>query len=385
MSGPLRVALVGAGIIGKAHARIAVAHPRLALVAIVNRTVHKGEELAAIVETELEGDRPAVFSTLRKALVVADIDIVVVATPSGSHAKIAEEALAAGKHVVIEKPIDVHLERARRISELAEHARHRGRTVSVISQNRFAPPVVAVKRAIDSGRFGRVTSATATLAWWRDQEYYDSASWRGTWEFDGGGALMNQGVHTVDLLLHFLGTPVEVFGYTGMLAHERVEVEDVAAAVIRFESGAMATLLATTNAFPANATRIQVHGTAGTAFLQDGRLEFFHADDAHPAGEPRGLSGLGNQAASEVGQADLPGAPVESDLFPGLLRQYEDVIEAIRTGREPGVTVAQATAALALVRSVYVSQAVGSPVRFADVMEGSYDELSVATGARTSG
>jgi UDP-N-acetyl-2-amino-2-deoxyglucuronate dehydrogenase len=270
MNAPFRVAIVGAGSIGLVHARIAVAHNGLILSAIINRSPEKAATLATLVESELGTNRPETFSNLTQALAAVDIDLVVVATPSGTHASLTEEAINAGVHVLIEKPVDVRVIGARQLQRAAAEAGPGNRVVSVVSQNRFAPAVVAVRNAIQSGRFGRVTSATATLAWWRDDDYYASGGWRGTWELDGGGALMNQGVHTVDLLLHFLGTPIEVFGYTGMLAHTGVEVEDVAAAVIRFESGAVATILATTNAFPENDTRIQVHGTSGTAFLQDG-------------------------------------------------------------------------------------------------------------------
>ncbi|WP_166878398.1 Gfo/Idh/MocA family protein [Salinibacterium sp. ZJ450] len=381
---PLTVAIVGAGVIGRAHARVAVAHPALNLVAVIDSVTTQAEAVAEYVATDLEGPRPQTFPSLAAALASTHIDLVAITTPSGSHAVIAEEAIAAGLHVVIEKPIDVHLARARRISELAEAARERGITVSVISQNRFSPTTVAVKRAIDDGRFGRVTSATVTVAWWRSQEYYDSGDWRGTWQFDGGGALMNQGVHAVDQLLHFLGRPVEVFGYTALLAHERVEVEDVAASVIRFESGAFATLLATTNAFPENATRIQVHGSTGSAFILNNQLEYFHADDAHAPGELRGYGLLANQAVNEVGEKNVTGAPLEFELFEGHLLQYEDILEAIQTGREPGVTVAQATEALALVHTVYVSQMLGTPVKFADVLNGDYDELVLAAGADTA-
>ena len=383
MSARLGVAVVGAGVIGRAHARVAVAHPGLRLVSIVSRTLDSARELARYVQVELEGDAPAVADSLEAVLVDPAIDIVVVTTPSGSHVEIAEAAVDAGKHVVIEKPIDVRLDRARRMVALAERAAASGIVVTVISQNRFAPAVVATKRAIESGRFGRITSATATVAWWRSQEYYDSGDWRGTWAFDGGGALMNQGVHTVDLLLHLLGRPVDVFGYASTLVHERIEVDDVAASVIRFESGAVATLLATTDAFPENSTRLQVHGSTGSAFLQNGLLEYFHADDAHPVGMPRGYGGLGNQAAREVTEHDLPGAPPVTELFNGHLRQYEDLIEAVDIGREPGVTAAQATDALALVRAVYVSQTLGRPIAFADVLAGRHDDVEPVIGPDT--
>jgi predicted dehydrogenase len=381
--------LVGAGAIARAHARIACTHPDLELVAVTGRSAGRAQALAADVVDEFRAQRPGVFDSLEVALRTQDIDLVVITTPSGTHAELAEIAIEAGRHVLIEKPVDVRLDRARRLAALADAAGKAGTVVSVVSQHRFSAPVTAVRTAIDAGRFGRITSATATVAWWRDQTYYDSGEWRGTWQLDGGGALMNQGVHTVDLLLHLLGTPVEVFGWTGLLAHTGIEVEDVAAAVVRFDSGALATLLATTNAFPENSTRIQVHGTAGSAYVQDGRLEYFHADDAHPPGQPRGSDRRGDQSALEVGARDLPRwagepalpeGPSGSDLLGPLRRQYDDVLHAVRTGREPVVTVTDAMRALGLVRAVYVSQTLGTAARFADVLAGAHDDVVVATG-----
>jgi UDP-N-acetyl-2-amino-2-deoxyglucuronate dehydrogenase len=376
----LNVAIVGSGIIGHAHARVAIAHPRLRLVALVDVVPDQNDDLADYVEHELHAERPRGFGSLAEALVGTDIDLVVVGTPSGTHVQLAGESIAAGKHVIIEKPLDVSMQHARRLGEIAEEAKAKGLVVSVISQHRFDPANVAVSRAIEAGRFGRLTSATANVSWYRSQEYYDSGDWRGTWELDGGGALMNQGVHTVDLLVHFMGTPVEVYAHTGLLGHNGIEVEDVAGALVRFESGALATLLATTNAFPGMATRIEVHGSKGSAVTERDRLAYFHAADAHPAGAATG-GAAGNQAAAEVGEDDLASGAETPELFAGHLRQYEDIVDAIATGREPGVTVADATVALALVRSVYASQTIGGPVRFADVLNGHYDELRVATGA----
>lgn len=384
----LRVTLVGGGSVAAAHAHVVAAHPGLELVAVTSRTSGPAETLADRVAGDLGAPRPAVLDTLDHALHAVDSDLVVVTTPSGTHVELAETAIGAGRHVLVEKPVDVRLDRARRLAALAETVRGEGRVVSVVSQHRFSEPVSAVRRAIDAGRFGRVTSATATVAWWRDQDYYDSGAWRGTWELDGGGALMNQGVHTVDLLLHLLGAPVEVVGWTGLLAHTGVEVEDLAVALVRFEGGALANLLATTSAFPENSTRIQVHGSSGSAYLQDGRLEYFHADDAHPQGQARGSDRRGDQSAREVGTEHLMRAPREdvrgaggsADLLTPLRRQYDDVLDAVRSGRLPGVTVAEAVRALALVRAVYVSQTLGRPVRFADVLDGAHDDVDVVTG-----
>lgn len=357
---PLRVAIVGTGVIGRTHAAVITAHPDLELVAVIDTVPANLRAIADLVEQELGATRPAGFGSIADAVVGSDFDVIAVCTPSGAHVSVTEQALAAGKHVVIEKPLDVSLDRARRIAVLAEEAASRGIVVTVISQHRFDPASVAVDRAISSGRLGRVASATATVAWWRSQEYYDSGTWRGTWELDGGGALMNQGVHTVDLLLHFLGTPATVFGQTARLVHTGIEVEDLAAAVVRFESGAIATLLATTNANPHVGARIEVHGSKGSAVIMNDELDFFQAEDGAPP--------------------DAPRAPAGSSLLDGHTRQYDDLVDAIRTGRGPAVTVADATKALALVRAVYLSNTLGAPVAFADVIAGTFDDIVVHTG-----
>jgi len=379
----LGVAIVGAGIIGRVHARVAVAHPELRLVALVDPAEGHLAAAADYVELQLGADRPACYTSLADALADARIDVVVIGTPSGTHVALAEQAARAGKHVIIEKPLDVSMRAARRLAEVAADARGLGLVVSVISQHRFDPANAAVASAITAGRFGRITSATANVSWYRSQQYYDSGDWRGTWELDGGGALMNQGVHTADLLLHFLGTPVQVFAHTALLGHTGIEVEDVAGALITFESGAIATLLATTNAYPGLTTRIEVHGSRGSAVVERDQLAYFHAADddteRHTDGAP--ASGpAANQAADQVGEDDLSRGLPTPELFTGHYRQYDDILRAIAAGSEPGVTVADATNALALVRSVYVSQSIGAPVSFEDVMAGVYDDLPVRTG-----
>ena len=311
----------------------------------------------------------------------ATIDLVVVCTPSGLHVRLAEEALAAGKHVVIEKPLDVSMPRAREIADLADVAAARGLVVSVISQHRFDPSSVAVARAVRDGRFGRVTSGIASVAWWRSQDYYDSGQWRGTWELDGGGAVMNQGVHTVDLLVWFLGRPVDVYAHTALLAHDRVEVEDVAVATVRFESGALGVIHATTAAYPGLSVRVQVHGDRGSAIIDDDQLEYFYAAP-EGAFDPSGSSAR-NQAADLVPAGEVRGGDRGPDVFvAGHLRQYEDVVDAITDGREPGVRVEDALLSLAVVRAVYLSATLGRAVALDEVLSGSLDGDHSGDGSR---
>lgn len=306
--------------------------------------------------------RPAEFDALGSALAAADIDIVVICAPSGLHVVLAREALAAGKHVVIEKPFDVSLPRTREILALSQRAEPGGLVVSVISQHRFDPASRVVAEAAHSGVFGRLTGWVASVAWWRSQEYYDSGQWRGTWELDGGGAVMNQGVHTVDLLVWFLGRPVEIDARTALLAHERVEIEDVAVATIRFASGALAVLHATTAAYPGLSVRVQVHGDRGSAIIDDDQLEYFGTADAD-----------GNRAADLVPAGELRGGDRGEEPFvAGHLRQYEDIVAAIAERRAPGVTVADALLSVAVVRAVYLSASLGRPIRL--------DEVAVTTG-----
>ncbi|KZC94105.1 MULTISPECIES: gluconokinase, GntK/IdnK-type [unclassified Clavibacter] len=378
---PIRVAIVGCGVIGTHHARVLAEHPDFRVAALVDVTDATAQELADVVVDELHAERPRVFARLGDLIREDAAELVVICTPSGLHIGLAEEALAAGLHVVIEKPLDVDLARGRRIAELAREAAGRGILSTVISQHRFNPSSVVVDRAVRSGRLGRLTSAVASAPWWRSQGFYDSGHWRGTWDLDGGGALMNQGVHTLDLLVSYLGRPVEVYAQTALLAHDGIEVEDVAVAVIRFASGALATMQATTAGYPGLDTRVQVQGTRGSAVIEAGSLTYFHA--APESGVPA-QADVRNDAELEMHDADLPRSPrLDNTYLEGHYRQYDDIADALRTGRPAGVTVDDAFLSLATVVSVYVSATLGTPVAFEDVVDGVHDGLRLRVGQST--
>jgi len=378
---PIRVAIVGCGVIGTHHARVLAEHPEFRVAALVDVTAATADELADVVVDELRAERPRVFAHLGDMIRADAAELVVICTPSGLHIGLAEEALAAGLHVVIEKPLDVDLARGRRIAELAREAAERGILSTVISQHRFNPSSVIVDRAVRSGRLGRLTTAVASAPWWRSQGFYDSGHWRGTWDLDGGGALMNQGVHTLDLLVSYLGRPVEVYAQTALLAHDGIEVEDVAVAVIRFASGALATLQATTAGYPGLDTRVQVQGTRGSAVIEAGSLTYFHA--APESGVPA-QADVRNDAELEIHAADLPRSPrLDNTYLEGHYRQYDDIADALRTGRPAGVTVDDAFLSLATVVSVYVSATLGTPVAFEDVVDGVHDGLRLRVGQST--
>lgn len=358
----MRIAVIGCGVIGELHAQtIQALAPRAELAVVVDEIPERADRLAADHGVESVTDPQSVLAR-------DDVDAVTVCTPSGNHADTAVAALDAGKHVIIEKPIDVSMQAAQRIID-AE--RRSSATAMVVSQHRHDPSSQVVRDAVGSGRFGRITSGVASIAWWRSQAYYDSGDWRGTWALDGGGALMNQGVHTVDLLVWFLGEPVEVFAWTGMLAHERIEVEDVAAAGIRFENGALGTIHGTTAAYPGLATTVGIYGDRGSAEIANNHLAYFHAASSrHDAPSfDYGAGGNANQA-EQVLSAKPP--PTTGESIAGLeatshTDQFIDFLDAVGDGRHPLVTVEEATRTLSVIRGIYESAHTGSLVRLKEL------------------
>lgn len=388
--GKIGTALVGSGAMGTVHAAIAAGIDALQVVAVVDAAAESATRLAARLETA-GFRRPQEYASLEEALSSPEVDLVVITTPSGMHVSQATMALQARRHVIVEKPLDVDLGRARAMAGRAALAAQEGLVASVISQHRYDTATMIVADALNAEAFGRVTSAIASTAWWRPQSYYDSADWRGTWTLDGGGALMNQGVHNVDLLLSFLGRPAEISGQMGLLAHGEIEVEDSVVAAIRFESGALASLHATTAAYPGLSTRLHLMGSLGSAIIEDDLLTYFHT--AMTPGIDVGPMGLtsdeGNNAASVLADVndrdyrlgfDLPPAPSgQYSLDPtSHHRQYMDVVDAITSGRQPRVTMQQAFEAMALIRSVYIASTLRRPVLFDDVLTGRYDDVEVA-------
>jgi len=378
--GPTRALIIGCGVIGRHHGQVLTRHPDFEVTAVVDPVAAATEDVRATVVAE-GGPAPIVFASIAAALASGTVDLGVVCTPSGLHIEQATQCLAQDVHVVIEKPLDVSVTRGREFVRLAAEAAERGLTVSVISQHRFDAAARVVRSAIDEGRFGTVSSAVVTMAWYRSQQYYDSGDWRGTWALDGGGAVMNQGIHTVDLLRWFLGRPTEVYAHTAQLAHERLEVEDTAAATVRFASGALAVIHCTTAAYPGLTARLQIHGSRGSAIIDNDQLRYFHAGDGAVAANLRSAAVTGNQVEAVLGHAVATGdefatARNEPDGFLlGHLRQYDDIAGAIRDKRPPLVDADEALLSLALVRALYVSATLGKPVLFDEVLAGRHDNV----------
>jgi UDP-N-acetyl-2-amino-2-deoxyglucuronate dehydrogenase len=346
----LRFGILGCGVIGPHHARALADLSGAELVAVADTGLQRAEKLAGEFGCTS-------YSTLDEMLSGADLDAVCVCTPSGRHAEHAIAALQAGKHVVIEKPVDVTLAAADRL--LAEQ-RASGKKAAVVSQHRFDAATLAVRDAVGDGRFGRLTLGSAEVRWWRSQEYYDSGGWRGTRELDGGGVLINQAIHSIDLLQWLMGPVVEVAAYSGLLAHERIEVEDTAVAVLRFEGGAVGTIVATTAAYPGLSARIAVNGDRGSAVIDDDRLVYFHAADAYGGGE--------NQAEEVLKRYGGPSTASGAGSDPGSLSmahrdQLADFVKSVEHDREPSVTVLEGRKPLAIIAAIYESARRGKSVR----------------------
>jgi predicted dehydrogenase len=206
-----------------------------------------------------------------------------------------------------------------------------------------------------------LTSGVASIPWWRDQDYYDSGEWRGTLALDGGGAIMNQGVHTVDLLIWMLGEPREVFAWTGCLAHQDVEVEDTAVATIRFANSALAVIHGTTAAYPGLATRLQIHGDQGSAVIEGDELASFHTSNDGDLSTTGEIDAGDPENSQEADQSQTHADPAALSMA-SHIKQYRDFADAVKNHRPPLVTAADGVRSIATIDALYRSARDGRPV-----------------------
>jgi predicted dehydrogenase len=309
-----------------------------------------------------------VYASDAELLADADIDIVCLCTPSGMHADGAVAALRAGKHAIVEKPMEVSLAACDRMITAADET---GKKLTVISQHRFDAASQLAKKKLTAGELGKVILATADVKWWRTQAYYDSGDWRGTWALDGGGALMNQGVHTVDLLQWLAGDVQSVNAQTRTSAHERIEVEDIAVATLTFTNGAVGTFVASTAAYPAMPARVDIFGTNGSLSIEGDVLQLLaikgqetlrgQGASAHATSVAGGgTASVKDEAAQRSAAAD-PGA-VWGDAH---REQIRDFISAIREDRQPLIDARGARKPVEIILAIYESARTGQTVQLA--------------------
>lgn len=338
--------IIGCGMIASFHAK-AIADIRDAkLVSCYARRKEAAESFA-------KEHACSAYDSLEEMLADPNLDVVTICTPSGAHMEPAIQAAKAGKHVIVEKPLEITLKRCDRIIEACQKA---GVVLATIFPSRFHDSSRLIKKAIEQQRFGTLTLGDAYVKWFRTQEYYDSGAWRGTWELDGGGALMNQAIHSVDLLSWFMGPVAEISAKTATLAHDRIQVEDVATASIRFANGALGVIEATTAAYPGMLKKIEIHGSKGSAVMVEEDITVW--DFAKKtAADNKLLEKMAGQTKSGGGAAD-PSAIG----YHGHMRQFKDVIKAIKSGSPNEIDGNEGRKAVEIILAIYKAAETGKTI-----------------------
>jgi UDP-N-acetyl-2-amino-2-deoxyglucuronate dehydrogenase len=344
----LGCAIVGCGMIARFHARALAEVPGTRVTALVSRQADSARKMADELGLQCEPS-----TDLAAVLKRPDVQIVIVTTPSGAHLEPALAAAQAGKHVVVEKPLEITVERCDRLIAACEQ---NGVKLCTIFPSRFGDANQALKAAVDAGRFGRLTLGETTCKWWRSQAYYDEGGWKGTLALDGGGALMNQAIHNVDLLLWMMGPVTHISGLTATLAHERIEVEDTAVACLRFASGALGVIQATTSVHPGYPKTIAIHGDQGSVVIeQDDVLRW---DFTPETPEDRTTKERFAQKVGASGGSSNPAAI----SYEGHRRQLADFVRAIQTNGTPLVDGREGRKAVEVIRAIYEAAKTGRTI-----------------------
>lgn len=338
MKNQLNFGIVGCGMIARYHAAAIAETPRCILLGACSKTY-------ASTETFSQEFDCIPFENYNAMLSHPELDVVVICSSSGEHFHQAKAALAAGKHVIVEKPMCLTLEDA---DALVALDRQYPQTVCVISQSRFSDAAQAIKAAIDAGVFGKMVSASLMMRYYRSQAYYDQAAWRGTVAGDGGGVLMNQGIHGIDLLCYFMGKPVGVCGYARTMLRD-IEVEDTAAAAIAFENGAVATLDATVCSQPSFSKKFILCGEKGTVVMEEDAILSWSL----PVPCPIALGAASGNSAS----ADPRGISVAYHL-----REYGNFVEHVLDGKPLLLDAEQGRMPLRVILGVYESSRTGKAI-----------------------
>lgn len=338
--------IIGCGMISKFHARAIADIEDARLVACFDLAAERADALA----TEFGGQG---YSDLSQMLANPEVDVVTICSPSGAHMEPCIQAAQAGKHVIVEKPLDVTVERCDAMIAACDQA---GVKLATIFPSRFHESSKLMKNAVESGRFGKLALGDAYVKWYRTQEYYDSGAWRGTWKLDGGGALMNQAIHSVDLLLWLMGPAVQVMAHTATVAHERIEVEDVCTATIKFANGALGVIEATTAGYPGSLKKIELSGSKGTAILEEEDIIKWEFEDSAPEDDQlrREMQGRTKTGGGAADPAAI-GHHAHAELF-------RDFLVALKEDRPPVIDGLEGRKSVELILAIYESAKSGAAV-----------------------
>ncbi len=352
MEDTLRFGIIGSGVISEYHAHAIKAQPDGKIVAVADIVRENAEKFAAKHNCEAMTDWEQMIRR-------DDIDAVCVCTPTGLHAGQAIAAAKAGKHVIVEKTMAIKLADA---TEMIHVAKEQGVKLAVIYQKRTEEAPNRIKKAIEEGVFGKMIFGDASIKYWRNQAYYDSADWRGTWKYEGGGSTITQGSHGIDLILYMMGDAKTVYAKIDTVAHERIEVEDISIALLTFKNGAYGRLETASATNPGQGNVFEINGTLGTAILVEDKITSWAVSDSKDT--------LARETIAEV-KGEAGTAASDSKTFPveGHIIQVRNFIDAIKKGERLICSGEEGRRSLQLITAIYESARRGEEVYFDEMLE----------------
>ncbi len=345
----LRIGIVGCGVIADIQAQAIRKSRNTELVSAFSRSKKNAHSFGEKYKIPRSTDWEQFISD-------PDMDAVSICTPNGNHLDYGEKAARAGKHVIVEKPIEVTLKRAKRLIDVCKGE---GVQLAVIFQSRFMPQIQNLKQQLDNNVIGKLFMGDAYIKWFRSQEYYDSGVWRGTLKLDGGGALINQSIHTIDLLQWFMGDVESIYGQTGTFTHDNLEGEDNAVATLRFKNGAIGVIEGSTSVQPSRSRRIELHGENGSATVDDDSVKIQLAE-----GETDKENNAG--AAKKTGAGSS--SPLAGFSIDPHKDQFDAIAEAVEKNENPPMAGEESIKSLAIVLAIYESSKTNLPVVLDDFM-----------------
>jgi len=330
----LKIGIIGIGTIADIHAQAIRASVNMELHSAYSRNQEKASHFAEKYNIQC-------FTDWNKFIEDPELDAVSICTPNGAHLDFGEKAAEAQKHVIVEKPIEVTLERAQKLISVCKK---NDVQLAIIYQSRFMDNMQELKELLENNGLGKLFMADAYIKWYRTQEYYDSGAWRGTLELDGGGVLINQAIHTVDLLQWLMGDVASIFGQTGTFTHN-LEGEDNAVATLRYKNGAIGVIQASTSVQPSQSRRIEIHGEKGTVLIDGDEVKISLIEE---------VSIKENSTKDKAARAGSS-SPLDGFSFEPHKRQFEAIAKAIQNNEIPPVSGEESLKSLAIVLGVYES------------------------------
>ena len=343
--------IVGCGMVSKFHAQAIDAMKGGYLTCVFSRNMANANKLAKNYNCRAYDD-------YNEFLDHPDLDIVTIATPSGAHLEPVARAAKAGKHIICEKPLEVTLERLDRMIQTCKKNKV---LLTGIFPYRYNEAKKKFKKAVEAGRLGKITMADAYIKWYRTQQYYDNGKWRGTWKLDGGGALMNQGIHTIDLLYYLAGNITTVSAFADRLIHKGIEVEDIAVAILRFKSGAVGVIEGSTACYSPTGHAAEVHlcGSDGSIFMKGNSFTVWDFKKKKPWDKK-----IRETLKAEPNEEAAGAADPSSIDYVGFQRNFEDAVRALKKGTSPLVTGKEARQSMEIIFAIYQSAlSGGKPVQ----------------------